>query len=798
MKNATILLLLLVPSFLFSQIKQIAESELTVGSGIFFAAEKNASTITITIKGPTDRYFAVGFGTGMSSGDLVMYSNNGVTTDFRDHNMIGYTTPATDAQQDWTLISNNIVGSQRVIVASRALNSGDLNDLIFNFSDNTQTLFWAKSSSASFGIAYHGAGNRGSGILRNWVLDVTGPVITSTNPVDNSTVAAPSSISATYNENLVAGTGTITLFNDSDQTQATFTVPSANVVISGTTATINTGLLLADKAYHVGITAGTFQDASGNNSAAVSLTTVWNFNTSGTAAPTITSVDPLDNSVGVSLTTNLTLNFGEAVQRGAGTISLFSGSGTLVQSFVSNSSGFISQPTPNQIVINPSSNLPPNTVYYINYTGNAFSDLTGDLLPALNDNTTWSFNTDDGNSPILISQIPLDNSNIETLVTSLNLTFNEPVYKSTGILQVFDISSNLFDQIDILPDGLLSNTQTINLNFPLQANNEYYILISNGSFTDGINTFIGINNDTIWNFSTYDQSPPNITLLTPNDNSIINQSLNNIEITFNEGIISNGSILELHTPSGTEIYTVGLNATALFNSIKFTPNSPLEIGEYYVLIDSTIEDQFGNNFLGISDSTVWNFTVIDQDNPVLAINSFLPADNSILFNITNQNLLVTFNEPVQWNVGSIKLFTISDILIQEFSTSLNTSSVQFIGNSAQINYVFPTDIIEEYYVLIDSNALSDFSGNLFSGIYDKESWSFTIDWIANIEENTFGQITYQNGAIVFEQELNFKLISIDGKTLSEGKSEKVNLENLVKGSYILQLENQFSTIVYVH
>jgi hypothetical protein len=46
--------------------------------------------------------------------------------------------------------------------------------------------------------------------------------------------------------------------------------------------------------------------------------------------------------------------------------------------------------------------------------------------------------------------------------------------------------------------------------------------------------------------------------------------------------------------------------------------------------------------------------------------------------------------------------------------------------------------------------------------------------------------------------LNFKLISIDGKTLSEGKSDKVNLENLVKGSYILQLENQFSTIVYVH
>jgi methionine-rich copper-binding protein CopC len=802
MKNATILLLLLVPSFLFSQIKQIAESELTVGSGIFFAAEKNASTITITIKGPTDRYFAVGFGTGMSSGDLVMYSNNGVTTDFRDHNMIGYTTPATDAQQDWTLISNNIVGSQRVIVASRALNSGDLNDLIFNFSDNTQTLFWAKSSSASFGIAYHGAGNRGSGILRNWVLDVTGPVITSTNPVDNSTVAAPSSISATYNENLVAGTGTITLFNDSDQTQATFTVPSANVVISGTTATINTGLLLADKAYHVGITAGTFQDASGNNSAAVSLATVWNFNTSGTAAPTITSVDPLDNSVGVSLTTNLTLNFGEAVQRGAGTISLFSGSGTLVQSFVANTSPNVTQPTPSQIVINPTANLIANTNYYVNYTGTAISDLTGDGLPALTNQTTWNFNTSDGINPLAVTFSPSDNSVAVPLTSDYSIVFDEPIFAGTGVIELLDASNNLYDQFDVTNSSQVTfsgNTMTLNQNFALQANEDYHIIIPAGAITDGINSYSGLALATDWNFNTNDIVAPVIISTTPLDNATNVSQTPNFNITFSEDIQEAGAVtlIELIGPSGTINFTVGVDATISGASLTFSPATPLAVGNYHVLIASgEITDLVGNNFSGITSDTVYNFTVVDTQAP--SIVSVNPADGSTLLNVTNEVFTITFNEPVQWSTGSIRIVRSSDSsFVQEYSSTVNTSDVTFTGNEVEFIYSFPSNVQETYSIVIGNNALEDLNGNSFAGILNLNTWNFEIMWVG-IEENTFGQITYQNGAIVFEQELNFKLISIDGKTLSEGKSDKVNLENLVKGSYILQLENQFSTIVYVH
>lgn len=802
MKNATILLLLLLPSFLFSQIKQIAESELTVGSGVFFAAEKNATTITITIKGPSDRYFAVGFGSGMSSGDLVMYSNNGVTTDFRDHNMVGYTTPATDAQQDWTLVSNTVVASQRIIVATRALNTGDINDVLFNFSDNTQTLFWAKSSTASFGIAYHGSGNRGSGILRNWVLDVTGPTISSTNPADNSNVAAPSSITATYNENLTAGSGTITLFNDSDQTQATFTVPSANVTISGTTATINTGLLLADKAYHVTITAGTFLDASGNNSPAISTSTAWNFNTSGTAAPAITNVDPLDNSVGVSLTSNLTLNFGEAVQRGSGTISLFSGSGTLVQSFVANSSPNVTQPTPTQIVINPTANLIPNTNYYVNYTGTAISDLTGDGLPALTNQTTWNFNTSDGVNPLAVTFSPTDDAIAVSLTSDYSITFDEAVFAGTGVIELFDASNNLYDQFDVTNTSQVTfsgNTMTLNQNFTLQANEDYHILIPAGAITDGINPYAGLALATDWNFNTNDTVAPVIISTSPLDNATNVSQTPNINITFSENILEAGAVtlIELVGPSGTTNFTVGVDATISGASLSFSPAIPLEVGNYHVLIAaSEITDLAGNNFAGITSDTIYNFTVVDTQAPTIV--TLNPADNSALGNITNEVFTITFSEPVQWSTGSIRIVRSADSsFVQEYSSTVNTSDVTFTGNDVQFVYSFPINVADIYSIVIGSNALVDLNGNSFTGILNLSSWNFSIDW-EGIDEHLFGKITYQNNRIVFEKQLNYKLISIDGKTLSEGEGINVSLENLAKGSYILQLENQFSTILYVH
>ncbi len=802
MKNATILLFLLAPSFLFSQIKQIAETELTVGSGVFFSAEKDASTITVTLKGPFDRYFGVGFGVGMSSGDLIMISNNGVITDVRDHFMVGQTTPATDASQDWTILSNTVLGTQRTIIASRNLNTGGGNDIIFNFSDNTQTLFWAKSASANFAITYHGGANRGSGIIRNWVLDVTGPTIVSTIPADNSSVAVPSNMSITYNEAIFNGTGTITLFNDSDQTSTTFSVPSASVVISGASATINTGALLADKAYHVTISAGTFQDVSANNTLAVSSSTSWNFITNGAGAPTVSSYIPIDNSVGVALTSNLTLNLSEAVNRGAGSISLFKADGTLIQSFVANSSPNVTQPIPNQIVINPTSDLVLNTSYYVNYTATSLVDLTGDQIVAVSNTSTWNFNTSDGVNPLDTSTVPNDNAIGVSLTNDYSITFNEAIFAGTGVVELFDASNNLFDQFDVTNAGQVSisgNTATLNQNFLLLPNTSYYLRIPAGAFSDGVNLYAGISNNTDWNFNTNDVIAPTILTTIPSDNSLTVGQLPNMSITFSENIAAIGTAtIDLIGPAGTTTFITGTNATVTGANINFSPAALLPIGNYHLLIATAeLEDLAGNDFAGILSDTIWNFTVIDDQAPILSLPSLSPADNSFLSDITNETFTLTFNEPVQWSTGEIRIVKSDSSFVEEYSSTVNSGLVTFTGNTVTFTHSFPFGIADSYAIVISANALEDISGNEFSGILNLSTWNFTINW-SGIDENLSGKIIYQNGLITFEKDTNFKLLSLEGKIIKTGNGLSVDLVNLATGSYILQMENQFSKLIYVH
>ena len=110
--------------------------------------------VTLTISGPSDRWFAIGFGgTGMSAvSDVFVYDG---TTNF---DKIGqtYAAPLTDANQDWTLVSENVSGSQRIIVATRALSTSDANDYTFSNTAGAIPVIWARGASVSNTLEYHG------------------------------------------------------------------------------------------------------------------------------------------------------------------------------------------------------------------------------------------------------------------------------------------------------------------------------------------------------------------------------------------------------------------------------------------------------------------------------------------------------------------------------------------------------------------------------------------------------------------------------------------------------------------
>jgi len=121
-----------------------------------------SSNVTMTLVGPSLRWFALGFGTGNMEPetDVVAVHSAGALTNF-DAKLIGYAAPVADALQNWTITSNQVVSGVRTIVATRPLDTGDANDYAFSAEEGTLSLIWARGSSNSFSYGYHGNSNRG-------------------------------------------------------------------------------------------------------------------------------------------------------------------------------------------------------------------------------------------------------------------------------------------------------------------------------------------------------------------------------------------------------------------------------------------------------------------------------------------------------------------------------------------------------------------------------------------------------------------------------------------------------------
>jgi hypothetical protein len=140
-------------------------------SGLVMTAKIDVgSQVTLTLTGPSGRWFAVGFNANsMTNGtDVVGVHSSGTLSAF-DCNLTGFNAPVTDPQQNWTITSDAVNAGVRTVIATRALNTGDANDYVFPATPTSISLIWARSSTASFSYSYHGNSNRGV-ILANFAL----------------------------------------------------------------------------------------------------------------------------------------------------------------------------------------------------------------------------------------------------------------------------------------------------------------------------------------------------------------------------------------------------------------------------------------------------------------------------------------------------------------------------------------------------------------------------------------------------------------------------------------------------
>jgi len=114
-------------------------------------------------------------------------------------------------------------------------------------------------------------------------------------PANNAAgIPLSTSLSATFNENVKAGTGNIILYNVTDGTSQELLVANqAAVAINGATVTLLGAVLNYEKEYAVQFPAGTITDLAGNAFAGFTDRTTWNFTSA--AAPVVDNGTTLHN-----------------------------------------------------------------------------------------------------------------------------------------------------------------------------------------------------------------------------------------------------------------------------------------------------------------------------------------------------------------------------------------------------------------------------------------------------------------------------------------------------------------------
>ncbi len=656
--------MLLGTFFSHAQTKTIAYQELKTGIGLYFGATMTADSITVTFAGPSTKWIGLGFGTKMGGSDALIYTSSGGTQDWWDYYM-GSTASSSvvkDASQDWKFKSNTVVGTLRTVVATRKLNTGDAKDAIINFNASSLNLIWARGSGSSYTLADHGVSNRGYGISLAWVLpDLIPPTLTVVSPLDNAiAVTTTQNLTATFSENIAIGSGTISLFTATNTLIETFTLPSSNVTVNGTTLTINpTKDLVESTSYYVQIANTAIKDLSGNTFAGITDATTWNFTTGDFTSPLLlvgNTFNPADEAVKIPVKTNLTISFNENIALGTGLISLKTSNGTLVESFDVASSQNVSV-NGVTVTINPTNDLLESTAYYVQVAASAIKDLSGNTFAGINDATTWNFTTGDFTAPVLGTPAfsPLDNS-INVLTTqNLLVKFNENIALGTGLITLKLTDGTVVESFNVATSTNITvngNTVTINPTTDLLLTTGYYITIEATAVKDlAGNFFSGFLDVTSWNFTTIgsggDTTPPQLDInpFTPADNSTNIATNTALTVNFNEAIAVGSGSVSIYTSNQTLVEQIDILSNEIIISgtqlIIHPKNTLLDSTAYYILITPTaIKDLSGNFYAGISSPSDWNFTTAAAKKSA-SLSEILETARIIL---TEKSVLIRANE----------------------------------------------------------------------------------------------------------------------------------------------------------
>lgn len=137
---------------------QFSSGVVSLGStGMTLKVDTTPTLVKYTLTGASNSYLGIGLGAdGMAEGADGFIYNNSTS---RDYTFGGIGVPPTaDTTQDWTVVSDNVVGTTRTIVAQRSL-AGGAGDTAIPNAAGAISIFFARGGSLT--IAQHSGTNRG-------------------------------------------------------------------------------------------------------------------------------------------------------------------------------------------------------------------------------------------------------------------------------------------------------------------------------------------------------------------------------------------------------------------------------------------------------------------------------------------------------------------------------------------------------------------------------------------------------------------------------------------------------------
>ncbi|MBX9936311.1 MAG: Ig-like domain-containing protein, partial [Burkholderiaceae bacterium] len=562
--------------------------------------------------------------------------------------------------------------------------------------------------------------------------DTAAPTVLSFSPTDNASgVGIASNIVLTFSEPVQRGSGQIYIRTESatGAILASFNAASSgDLSISDRILTINPSQALATGTrYFVTFDAGSIQDMAGNPYAGTSS---YDFTTAGvqdTTAPTVLSFSPLNASTGVPPDSPIVLTFSELVQRGSGNITLYialpQGGGAEVESFDVNASPGLTF-VGNTLTITPSANFLTRNYYYLTFDAGSIQDIAGNAYAA---NSSYKFYTttqSDFVAPNIAIFSPPDGATGVSLGTNIRLTFDEPIQKGMGVIQirVGSATGTVLETFDVVTSGSVSisgKVLTLNPSAALAAGTRYFVTIARGSIKDADgNAYAGNNTYDFTTAGVFDNVAPTVTTFSPADGASGVAANSPITLTFSESVQRGSGLLQIRLDSATGTVVESMEAadsnrlSFAGNTLTITPSATLASGsKYFVTVASgAIKDMAGNVYAG---TNTYDFMVADTTAPT--VTTFAPTDgaNGV---VVSANIVVTFNEPIQKGTGNIEIRLDSATgTVVETLDAATSRGLNLVGNGLTINPSADLLAGRHYFVTLASGTVKDMVGNAYIG-----------------------------------------------------------------------------------